>query len=156
MSSVYKDLMLRQLDEVFEGLRAFRLAGSPRDGWLRAIREALGMSLADVAERLGVTRAMVSQYEKAEQGGSITLSTLERVADVYDCDVIYAVVPRTSLAELRIRRAEDVARRRVERVQRSMELEDQGVSEEELDHRVQSIADSLLEGSPRKLWSDRQ
>ena len=114
------------------------------------------MSLANVAERLGVTRAMVGQYENAEQDSSIKLSTLERVADVYDCDVIYAIVPRTSLAELRRRRAEKVARERVEAVQRSMELEDQGVSEEEIERRVRSIAESLLEGSPRKLWSDRQ
>lgn len=63
-------------------------SSSPERGWLRSTREALGLSRAVVAERLGVTRASVQDFEEAEARGAITLASLRRVAAALDCDVV--------------------------------------------------------------------
>lgn len=77
----------------------------PGAGWLRTIREVLGLTLADLAKRLGVTPPAVRSFEQAEGEDRITLASLRRTADAMDCELIYALVPRTgtfaALAEAR-------------------------------------------------------
>ena len=75
----------------------------PTAGWLRSIRERLGLSLTDLAKRLQVTPPAVRSFERAEAEDRITLASLRRTAAAMDCELIYALVPRTgtppSLAE---------------------------------------------------------
>jgi len=81
-----------------------RLAGvdvdamRPRDGsWVKAIREALGMSQADLAARLGVSRQAVAAMEASERSGTVCMSTLAAAAEALDCQLVYALVPNTTL-----------------------------------------------------------
>ncbi|MFN9631191.1 MAG: helix-turn-helix domain-containing protein, partial [Cyanobacteriota bacterium] len=48
----------------------------PLVGWLRAIREALGMTSAALGQRLGITASGVRKLEQAEAADAITLATL--------------------------------------------------------------------------------
>ena len=57
----------------------------PGDGWIATIRKALGMSGAALARRLGVTRARVSQAERAEREGGITLKEMDEFAAAMGC-----------------------------------------------------------------------
>ncbi|PTY08866.1 hypothetical protein DB347_04660 [Opitutaceae bacterium EW11] len=57
-------------------------------GWLRAARERLGLSRAEVARRLGVSRASVQDFELGELRGSISLASFRRVALALGCDVL--------------------------------------------------------------------
>jgi predicted DNA-binding mobile mystery protein A len=122
----------------------------PQGGWIRAIREALGMSASDLASRMGVTHAAVAKFEASEQRGRIGLDTLERVADSMGCDVVYALVPRVSLTQMVHDQAERVARREFDRVGNSMRLEAQGLdpvdSGEAFDDLVQAVENE------RGLW----
>jgi transcriptional regulator with XRE-family HTH domain len=73
----------------------------PAAGWLRTVREALGLTLADLAKRLGNSPPAVRSFEQAEAEDRITLASLRRAAAAMGCDVIYVLVPRTgNLAEL--------------------------------------------------------
>ncbi len=87
-------LRRRQLDA---RLAAHPRPAPPRDGWIRAIREALGMTLAQLGARLGVTPQSVQDLEVRERDGTITLERLRQAADALGCDVVVTVVPRTSL-----------------------------------------------------------
>ena len=71
--------------------------GMPRSGWVRAVRDALGMTTRQMGQRLGVSAAAVSQLEKSERQGTIQLDTLRRAADALDCSLFYVLVPRNSL-----------------------------------------------------------
>ena len=71
----------------------------PARGWVRAIRDALGMSSTELAARMGVTQSWIPAMERNEVDGSIRLDTLRRAADALDCDVVYTLVPRTSLTK---------------------------------------------------------
>ncbi len=126
----------------------------PSAGWVRAIRDALGLSARQLGKRLGVAAMSVTDLEESERAGSAQLATLRRAADAMDCDLVYAFVPRVSLEDTVRHQALRVARRELARVQTTMRLEDQALPSEEAESRVAQFAESLLDD--RALWDDRQ
>jgi len=104
---------IEQLDRALTGFHAARSAPRPAQGWIRAIREAVGVSSGELGRILGVSRQLPLQFEKAEAEDSITLKSLRAVANALDCDLVYALTPRAGslreLAELRAGTREQVA-----------------------------------------------
>jgi len=101
----------RRLDQRFEPLRSSRhLLAPPPVGWIRVIRDAIGMTAAQLGKRLGVSQQRALVIEQAEISGGITLSSLARAADALDCELLYAIVPRTPLVRLVEDRAAGLAR----------------------------------------------
>jgi predicted DNA-binding mobile mystery protein A len=121
----------------------------PVKGWIRAIREALGMTGEQLGRRLGVKQSAIIQLEQSEAKGSIELATLRRVADALDCTLVYAFVPKKSLEEMVRVRARNFLRRRRAPVEHSMLLEDQQVQGKTEESRLDEV---LRETSPSKFW----
>jgi predicted DNA-binding mobile mystery protein A len=136
---------------MFDQLRS---VPTPRKGWLSEIRRALGMSANQLATRMQVTRPAVSQYEKGEVDGTITLETLEKAAAALGCEFVYALVPKAPLADLVRRQARWVATRMIRRASHSMHLERQGVSDDEIKKQIDDLTQQLLADGPRTLWDD--
>lgn len=113
----------RRLDNRLKALINPDALARPPRGWIKAIREALGMTTAQLARRLGVSQPRAVVIEKAEQENSVTLGTLERTAQALDCRLVYALVPRTPLEELVAERAEHLAKQYLASTRHSMELE---------------------------------
>lgn len=145
---------IRHLDKRFQALRPFATAARPPKGWLRAIRDALGMTTGQFAGRLGVSQPRVVQLEKAEIDGSITLNTLERAAAALGCRLVYAIVPEHSLDDTIRQRANLVADRQLASIEQTMRLENQAVEDKHArtSQRQQLIADLLAH--PSRLWRD--
>ncbi len=126
MKTPFKDLRLLQVDK---GLGPFLVASEvprPKRGWLRAVREAIGISAAEIARKLGTSRQLPLQFEKWEAEDRITLKSLRKMADALDCDLVYAIVPRAgSIQRLVEDRARAEASNRIKGVEHSMALEDQ-------------------------------
>ncbi len=150
MADRMQQLRLRQLDAALQAWK--KRTPLPREGWVRTLRTALGMTLSDLATRLGITFQAVSQLEKSEQEGSVAISTLQAVADALECDLVYALVPRESLEAFLVGNARQHARRRVDRVQHSMSLEAQEISRKEIEHQIDDLTEELLAGNWRKIW----
>ncbi len=132
---------------------AGRAVRVPPGGWLRAVREALEITQAQLARRLNISRQSLQDFERAEAEGRITLESLDRVARALDCRMMYAVIPENgSLDDIRTRRAEAVADRLLKPTSHSMKLEAQGISERERKRQRKLLIESLLRESPRKLW----
>src|SRR5947209_1465370 len=126
MSPPYRRLRLQQLSRSQTVFQAAKAEVRPQQGWLRAIREALGMSVAQVAQRMGVTRGRILEFEKAEADDRITLGSLKRVAEAMNCEVIYSIVPKSgTFTELAEQRAREEASKRVLSVEHNMALENQ-------------------------------
>jgi predicted DNA-binding mobile mystery protein A len=146
---------IRHLDKRFTSLR--RLAQSPRPpkGWLRAIRDALGMTTAQFARRLGVSQPRIIELEQSEVSGSVTLNTLQRAAEALGCRLVYVLIPEEPLAETVRERAELIAGRQLKAVEQTMRLEDQSVkgTTAAKDLRRQFI-DELLR-RPARLWDEK-
>ena len=80
------------MDRRLDALRKWPSTRPPR-GWLRAIRDALGMTMQQYAGRLGVSQPRIIALEKSEVEDTVTLGTLRRAAAALDCQLVYAVVP---------------------------------------------------------------
>jgi predicted DNA-binding mobile mystery protein A len=137
------------LDARFQELGPVTRYNSPVRGWIKAVREALGMTTAQLAQRLGVKQPSVVAIEQSEGKGTIELKTLRRVAEALDCALVYAFVPNKPLEAMVRDRARQFARKRRAPVEHSMLLEDQKVktknSEAQLDEMVR-------ETNPRLFW----
>ncbi len=152
MDKQFRDLQLQQMDALLETWSTAQLSARPRAGWVRAIRESLGMSAAAFARRLGMTPVGVRKLESAEASDSITLASLRKLAQTLDCELQYALVPRTSLVQQVKDRAETVARERLRPIAHSMALEDQAVQGQQNKLQLELAIKDLIEGSRRELW----
>src|SRR5476651_2436774 len=115
------------LDGRFEAFGPATRYSPPVRGWIKAVREALGMTTAQLAKRLGMKQPSVVAIEQSEAKGTIELATLRRVAEAPDCTVVYALVPNKPLETTIRDRARAFGRRRRGPVEHSMLLEDQRV-----------------------------
>lgn len=113
------------LDRRLAALRPVEQYVPPRSGWIRAVRDALGMTAADLAARMGISGAAIRSYEDKEMSGGIRLSSLQRAADAMDCTLVYAFIPRSSLEQTVQRQAQTVLDQQMKRVRQTMALEAQ-------------------------------
>lgn len=138
-----------QLHERFRKLGAARLYAPPVRGWIKAIRTALGMSTAQLAQRLHIKQPSLVALEQSEAKGSIELATLRRVAEALDCTLVYALVPNKPLDKMVRDRARAFARKRREYVEHTMLLEGQKVTA----RNVEALLDEVIrETNPRLFW----
>lgn len=143
-------LARKRLDQKIHPLRSALPLLPPPKGWVRAIRDALGMTAVTMASRLGIASQSFEDLEKSEAAGKITLDSLNKIARALDCTVVYALVPNTSLEDTINRRARQIALRDLKRVDQTMALEDQSVDTE----LEEQIADYIREHlSERDLWT---
>lgn len=136
-----------QLDERLGALRELDLSRPPK-GWVRAIRDALGMTSPQLAQRMGIAQPQVSKFERREAAGTAQLDTLARVAEALDCTLVYALVPNRPLEDRVRDRARELAIADLSAVDRTMVLEAQqaGINDDAID----AYAEELI-GSSR-LW----
>ncbi len=143
-----------QLDKRLNSLQDSDTFTRPPRGWIKAIREALGMTTAQLGRRLGVSQPRAVKIENAETKGSITLDSLERAAHALDCRLVYALVPRKPLDELVVERAERLAKKRLESTSHSMALEAQGVETTDEQEQLKLMIRSLLDKAGSELWEE--
>ncbi len=151
-----EDTELLKLEQLERQLRPYRaLLGLERPclGWVRTIREGLGMTNAQLARRIGVGAPQsVEEMQRNEVRRAIKLETLHKLADALDCEFVYALVPRKPLQNILRERASALAQRVLKRVSHSMKLEGQGISREAQARDLNRRVARLLAGDPRKLW----
>ena len=147
-------LKMRQLNRKLIAFGQLAELQQPSKGWISEIRRALGMTALQLGRRLDVSQPAVTQYEKSEINGAITLGTLRNVADAMECELVYALMPRTDLADIRERQARRIAENAVIAAAHSMGLERQQVSAEEIEEQVKDLTNQILEENPRSLWNE--
>lgn len=153
MKSQLKALRLRQMDETIRPWADLVGNDPPKGGWVRSIREALGMSAAQLGARMGLSRQGVADLERREGDRAVTLAALEKAAAAMNAKLVYAIVPRQSLTETIGAQARSVAERELDRIAHSMHLEDQGVASAEHASQVRERQDELLATWSRQIWS---
>lgn len=149
MKSTIRNRARARLDSKLASSKPVDRFAIPPKGWVRAIRDAIGMTGAQLGKRLGMTAQGIVGLERSEASGTIQLNTLRRAAEAMDCVIVYALVPKTSLTEMVDRRAREIALRALGRVSHSMALEDQQV-DRDLDKRIQTYIETALRD--RDLW----
>jgi len=150
-----KQVIARQYRDNVNAARK-KLAGlhPPSEGWLRSTRKALSMSGAQLARRMGITRGAISNLEKAELEGGITIKTMQQMSAAMGCRFVYAIVPEEDVNDIIRARAMKRARALVKEASIHMALEDQTLSKKLLDEEISRVANELLEKRTSELWND--
>jgi predicted DNA-binding mobile mystery protein A len=141
----------QQLDKRFARMSLDLFTRPPR-GWIRAIRDSLGMTANQLAVRLGVSKTRVVVMEKGEVEGSLTLKSLERAAEALDCTLIYTLVPNRTLEEIVHDQARVLASERLAAVEHSMQLENQAVPTNDSKRHLDQLIEQILRDEIRRLW----
>jgi predicted DNA-binding mobile mystery protein A len=128
---------------------------TPPEGWLRTVRNALGMSAAQLAAKIGVTRARIAHAEHAELSGSITLKSMQAIAEAMGCRFVYAVVPQGSVEDVIAVQARKKATALVGTASQHMALEDQALPDDKIAQEVERLTREIARDMPRDLWSDK-
>ena len=154
MRAEHKRLIQEQLETTLSRISDIRGVQRPAIGWLRAIREALGMSGKQFARRLGVAPPRITALEKNEMSGSVTIKTMQKAADALECDFVYAIIPRKNLTDIVRKRALSLATKRLGRVSHSMLLEAQQLPDVEQKKVFDYEVEELIRNMPKELWDD--
>lgn len=142
----------QRIDERLAALKPGDRFRPPPKGWMRAVRDAVGMTGVQFARRLNIRPQSVEALERSEANGSVQLNTLRRAAEALDCTLVYALVPNRTLEGAVRERARAIAMRELGRVAHTMKLEAQETANVEMEARIEAyIRDVLKE---RELWNE--
>ncbi|MFN0045783.1 MAG: mobile mystery protein A [Sphingorhabdus sp.] len=153
MSPVQARLARKNLDRRLVPLRVEPLIAPPH-GWIKAAREALGMTAAQLAHRMGVVQSRVSTLEKAELNGTPSLKTLREAAEAMHCTLVYAIVPTTTFEGILLGQAAKKVDEELTRIHHTMRLENQAMDTRDLAAERERLVADMLAGSLRRLWVD--
>ncbi len=148
-----KQVVSRQYQSKADSALSVRAPAVPPEGWIRTIRKALGMSGAQLAARLGISRNRVSVLERKEAEGSISLKQLKELASELDADLVYAIVPKQSVADSIDKRAEALAQARLNTTHQNMMLESQQISSEKRNEALLEAKVAIKNAGGKSLWN---
>ncbi|MCW5588366.1 MAG: mobile mystery protein A [Legionellales bacterium] len=145
---------LKQLDQQFAHYNENIALSTPKQGWVRTLRKALGLTIKQLAKRLHVDPSRIVKIETTEIEGAITLRTLKTVAESLNCQFVYCFIPNNSLESQVRTRARELALEKLKRTSHTMDLEAQSISQEWFEQQVKDLTEELLQHSWRYLWEE--
>lgn len=150
--SAARSLKIEQLDRVLSTLWKAAPRQAPRSGWIAEIRSALGMTVTQFAQRVGVSKTTALAYQRNEIADTITLRSLRKSADALNCDLVYALIPRKSLDETINERIQEKAVARILAVSVTMGLEAQSTGAKFNRQRLDDLITQWRQKPPADLW----
>ena len=146
-------LQFQQLNEKLAQLTGLQHVIMPPIGWIKAIRNGIGMSMEQLGQKLSITKQGVMDIEKREKEGAITIKSMQEIAKAMDMQFIYGFVPNAgSLEQMIETRALEIASKIVERTSTTMKLEDQANSKERVEKAIKERASEIINKTPKILW----
>lgn len=152
MKSQERRLARKSLDKRLNSIENMDQFARPPKGWIKAIRESLGMTAIQFGARMGVSQPRTLEIEKSEARRTLTLDTLERAAHALNCQLVYTLIPNQPLEEIIEARARALAKKRLAHTSHSMRLEDQAVNAEDEKEQLEKLVSQLIEKSGSELW----
>ncbi len=152
MTEINLALMREQLEEKLRPLR--RKNVPPAGGWIQAIRMSLGLTATQMAKKLSITLPSYTRFEEAEISGKITLTSLKKIANALDCNLVLALVPKKPLPKMLSEHAYQTAEKIVRRSSLHMALEDQNTKEKFQKKQIKKLAEEMIRKTDKKIWED--
>ena len=140
-------ILLRALTHKTGNLAQLRDAQPPKQGWISAVRQALGMTAKQLAERVGLSQPRIAKMELNEN--NLKISTMKKIAEGLDCDFVYGFVPKNSLQETINRQARKKAEAILLNVNTNMALEDQLADDPNI---LTDVADEMIAKNIKRIW----
>lgn len=150
-----KTVVLKQYQDIVnQASQKGRDITVPREGWLRTLRKSLGMSGAQLARKIGVTRAQVAKSERNELAGVITLKTLQNMAQAMGGRIAYTIVIPSDVEKIVSERARAKARKMIEKANTQMALESQTLDSKTMRFELSRLQQEILKEMPTDFWDD--
>jgi predicted DNA-binding mobile mystery protein A len=148
-----KSLQIQQLNSKMLAYASLQKVAPPPTGWIKAIRNAIGMSMLQLGNRLSITKQSVQDIERREKNGSVTIKALREAARALDMQLVYGFVPNDGSLELLIeRKAKELATQIVMRTNNTMKLEDQENTKQRIEKAIQERTTIIKTEMPKTLW----
>ena len=148
-----RKLLIEQLDNKLKYFQQTKDVVVPDKGWLHTIRTTLNMTMAQLGNRLNITRQGVRSIEENEAKGSISINSLKEVGEALDLKFVYGFIPKDETIDNLITiKAEKLARKIVLRTNQNMKLENQGISDEKLNQSITDLANEIKREMRKSLW----
>jgi predicted DNA-binding mobile mystery protein A len=147
-----KKLQISQLDRKMKPYK--RLASTSfTESWIKTVRLALGMSLKQLGNKMGITAQSVRSIEEREKNGTISLKSLKKVAKALDLELVYGLAPIDESLEKMIEyRATKLAYQITNRTHRTMSLENQANSHARLKKAIKERSLEIINNDYKILW----
>ena len=140
-------ILLRALSRKMGNLAQLRDTQPPKQGWISAVRQALGMTAKQLAERVGLSQPRIAKMELNEN--NLKISTMKKIAEGLDCDFVYGFVPKSSLQETINQQARKKAEAILSNVNTNMALEDQLADDPNI---LTDVADEMIAKNIKRIW----
>jgi predicted DNA-binding mobile mystery protein A len=149
-----KTIVLQQYRAIVDNAAASHASlKTPPEGWLRTVRNALGFSGAELAKKMGVTRARITQAEHAELTGSVTLKSMRATAEAMGCRFVYAIIPSSGRVEdIIMAQARKKATAIVGTASKHMALENQALPDDKIAQEVERLTREIAQEMPSDFW----
>ncbi|MGH1467378.1 MAG: mobile mystery protein A [Bdellovibrionales bacterium] len=148
-----KELIKRQIAQKVEEIQRLSLHLKGVPSWIQYIRQALGMSPKQLAERMAIAESSLYQLERQESLDKASIKSLKKAAEAMGCEFVYAIVPKTSIEDLVHEQARKKALKIISDSQLQMEYEDQAVSKEETDKQFEELCEKIK--NSKQLWAEK-
>lgn len=150
-----KQIVRQQYQRIVDSAAAIADIPLPPEGWLRTSRKALGMSGAQLASMMGVTRARVAQAETSEQDGGVTLKSMQATAEAMGCRFVYAIIPPKRIEDLILAQARKKATALVKTASKHMALESQNLPNDKIAQEIERLTREIANEMPADFWSSK-
>ena len=149
-----KTIVQKQYQRIVDATVSHAALRTPPEGWLRTVRKALGMSGAQLAKKMGVTRARIAQAEQSELSGGATLKSMQAAAAAMGCRFVYAVVPEKRIEDLIVAQARKKAEALVGTASKHMALESQTLTDKKIAGEIERLTREIARDMASDFWSD--
>lgn len=140
-------LQIRALDKKTSDLKSAKNIVPQSSGWIKTVRGAIGMTVSQLAARLGVTQPRITKMESNED--NLKLSTMKKAAEAMNCEFVYYFKPKTTFQNLVDEQAQKKAAEVLKTVNVNMTLENQEIAEDEA---VKDFASDLINTKIKQIW----
>lgn len=148
-----RKLIIEQLDQKLIPFIKTEMVIVPEKGWINTIRTALNMTMAQLGNKLNITRQGVKSIENSEAKGTISLKSLKEVAAVFDLKLVYGFIPKDGSIDSFInKKAKELAKKIVLRTHQNMVLEDQAIYNEKINKSIEDLANDIKSEMRKSLW----
>lgn len=153
MKNLKKTLIQKQMDELIQSYIDGKNNAQTSTGWIQSIRLALGMSLRQLAGRIGISASALTNFEKREQTDNITLVTLKKAAIALDMELVYYFKPQSgSIKNTITKQARIKAQEILNQSNQMMRLEGQETNKTSQELELERLTIDIINKMPISLW----
>lgn len=127
------------------------ISNHPMGDQIRTMRESLGMTQEQLAERSGLTQSVIADIENGRRN-NLQLSTVQKLATALNCEPLFQMIPKKDIHQILDEKSTEMARKIVSATSGSAAIEMQLPNSEVVNAQMMQIKKEILEKHRSILW----